>query len=223
MKRIDLRVAVSEGRVASAARFCPGPLRDDPERGRTPPGSIRADRDNRSSSPAVTIRGRACRVLLRAWPEAARQRDPTPGDRSGSPCGPAPAHAASDGGGDRLPRLPRGAHPHGGAGGGEAARRAVARRREVRDGDDARVRVRHARHRLRHPGVPEVIATEPGATVPPGDSSAPRRRDRGAARGRAAPPAARRAAARRVAIERYSWDDIARAARARSTSEVLAA
>ena len=93
---------------------------------------------------------------------------------------------------------------------GQGARRAVARRRELRDGADARLRLLDSGRRLRHRRLPRGDGAGTGIAVPPGDVDAlarglielledePRRVELG------------RAEARASWSENYAWDDIAR-------------
>ena len=128
-------------------------LRGDPERRRDP-----AEGSTRATAPtSIVFAGRhdprkGLPVLLRAWPRLRGS-----GIRL-RVIGADPlavrlllARLAHVGGGDRRPRLRRRRDAHGGARGGEAPRRAVARQRELRHDDHARFRVRDAGRRLGHP------------------------------------------------------------------------
>ena len=164
-----------------------------------PPAADPAAASTGSSSSAATIRARGCRCCSR------------PGPRSAA----APARALRIVGADplavrlllpaharrrrrhRRARLPLAGGADGRAAAGEGAGRAVDRRRELRHGADARVRVRDAGGRVRHPGVRGVDDAETGGAVPAGRRAGAWPTRSSAARGRAAAARARRRGAAR--------------------------
>ena len=168
----------------------PRRLRADPERRARPRGGRgRLARGARLSSSAGTSRARACRCCF----ARGRRSEGAPGRGCAwsaptrSPSGSSsPGCACPDEGVDVLGFLSQDeltaellAR--------EGARRALARRRELRDGAHARVRLRDAGRRLRHLRLPGSHgAARRGLLVPPGDPRGPRRRGRRAARRRAA-------------------------------------
>ena len=109
---------------------------------------------------------------------------------------------------DRRARVPLAGRADRGAPRREGARGAVARRRELRDGAHARVRVRDAGVASDIPGYREVMTPETGVCVPPGDPEALARGGDRPARGRGA-PAALGAAARELAASEYALGRIA--------------
>ena len=174
MDRIDHRIAVSEQARDSAARWLPGAYEIVPNGVLIPPHAIPAN-----ASTAIAFVGRheprkGLQVLLRAWPDIHRaDRSAAAADRRRSArrrAAPAAARRPTEGI-DILGFLsqddldPRAAVR-------EGARRTVARRRELRDGADARVRVRAAGRRVRHPRLPRVTTRRDDAHVPPGDPAA---------------------------------------------------
>ena len=155
--RLDHRIAVSERALESAralaARATTRSSRTACSSRRTP---IRPGASTASSSPAATRTARDCTSCCRRGPRSAG----APARRSASA---APTRSRVRllmtrlrvaGRRHRRARLPAAGAVHRGAARGEGARRAVARRRELRDRADARARVRDARCRLRHPRVP---------------------------------------------------------------------
>ncbi len=147
LDRIDLRVAVSEQARLAAVALRARPLRGDPERRRDPrTGSSPAGRDDRIVFAGRHDQRKGLPVLLRAWPRLRGS-----GIRL-RVLGADPlavrlllARLRMSEEGDRPAGLRRRRDADAGARGGEAPRRAVARQRELRHDDHARLRVRDAR------------------------------------------------------------------------------
>ena len=130
----------------------PGRVRDPPER-RPDPAARRAGRaraPHRLRGPPRPPQGASGASARVARDPPPHRRDPP--DRGRRPAlRPAAARARPDRRRrDRDPRLPEPGRPDRRAAVGEGARRAVARRRELRHGADARVRVRDACRRVGH-------------------------------------------------------------------------
>ena len=197
MDRIDHRIAVSEhgGGLGEALAPAPG-LRGDPERRPDParrrPGQPRElDRLHRPPRPAQGD-ARAAEGVARDPPA---HRRAAAARRRRSARGAAPARAAPDPARrHRHPRLPAAGGADRGAAAREGARRPVDRQGELRDGADARVRVRGAGRRVGHPGVRGGDDRGHRRARPAGRRPRARRRARRAARGRAAARGARRRA-----------------------------
>ena len=215
-ERLDRRIAVSEQARASAQRWLPGEYEIVPNGVLIPEGVEPGGREHRIVFAGRQEPRKGLQVLLRAWPEIRR--------RTGARLRIAGADPlavrllltrlrVSDDGIDVLGFLSAG-RPDGGAQLGEGARRAVARRGELRDGADARVRVRDAGRRIRHPRLPR---RDDARDVGRRHARRPARRSPRRSTSLLADEPGRVAlgeAARQLAIERYSWQDIAPAARA---------
>ena len=140
----------------SADRWLAGPWEVDPERRPHP-----READPGGPRHTVVFAGRheprkGLHVLLRAWPEIHRRTGARLAWRAPirSPCGCcSPGSACPTPGIDIVGFLSQDALTDLAAL-DQGAPRAVARRRELRDGADARFRVRHPGRRLRHRGLP---------------------------------------------------------------------
>ena len=210
--RIDQRIAVSERARESASRWLPGDYEIVPNGVLIPadvdPGGPRAHGHlRRPPGDAQGAPGAAARLA----------RDPRRTGARLQICGSDPLAVrllltrlrVSDAGIDILGFLPQEeltsllART-------KALDRAVARRRELRDGADAGVRLRAARRRVGHPRLSR--GDDAGDRPSPCRRTSPRRSSR---RSRRCSPTSRvawRWARRRgaLAIERYAWSDIAR-------------
>ena len=153
MDRIDHRIAVSEQARDSAARWLPGAYDVVPNGVLIPPEADAGNREHRIAFVGRHEPRKGLQVLLRAWPTVhARDRRAAAADRRRPPGGrAAPAAARRVRRRHRRARLPEPGRADRRAVVGEGARRAVDRRRELRHGAHARLRVRVARGRVRHP------------------------------------------------------------------------
>ena len=147
MDRIDHRIAVSEAARESAARWFPAEYDLIPNGVLIPPEAEAGGREHRVVFVGRHDPRKGMQVLLRAWPEIHRAHRRPPADRRRRP---ADGAARALAGGcprrrDRRARFPQPGGADGGAACGEGARRPVARRRELRDGADTRLRVRGSR------------------------------------------------------------------------------
>ena len=180
--------------------------RADPRR-----ASIPATASTRSCSPDVTSRARACRCCSARGPRSAAGR--VPGSSSRAPirwrcvsCSRV-STCPDEGIDDR--RLPLAGRAHAAPRLDEGARRALARRRELRDGADARLRLRDTGRRLGHRGLPR------GRDTRDRGHGARRATCRHSSTGSSALLAdeprrvAMGAAARTLAERHYAWPDIA--------------
>ena len=154
MDRIDQRIAVSEKARDSADRWLGGPWEVIPNGVLIPETADPPAASTRSSSPGATSRARGCRCCCAPGRSSTaarvrRSRSPAP-TRSLSACSSAGCGSRTRHRDRRVP-LPGG--PHRAALLDEGAHRALARRRELRHGAHARVRVRDASRRLRHRGL----------------------------------------------------------------------
>ena len=152
-ERIDRRIAVSEQARESAQRWLPGEYEIVPNGVLIP---AEADAGGREHRIVFAGRQETRKGLRRAAARLAG--DPAPhrraaADRGRRPArGPAAARpAARVRRRHRRPRLPHPGRADRRARRREGARRAVARRGELRHGADARLRVRDAGRRVRHP------------------------------------------------------------------------
>ena len=219
LDRIDHRIAVSRWRRASAARWLPGDYEVIPNGVLIPPAADPAAASTGSSSSAATTRARACPCCSQAWPEIHRRTGARLRLVGADPLAVRlllSRTRVSDEGIDVLGFLSQ-EQLTAELLAAKALVAPVARRRELRHGADARVRLRDAGRRVRHPGVPRRDDRGHRAARPAGR----RRRARRRARSLLADEPRREAIgarARRSRSERYSWDDDRRAARSRSTS-----
>ena len=188
----------------SAQRWLPGEYEIVPNGVLIPDGAEPGGREHRVVFAGRQEPRKGLHVLLRAWPEIRRRTGARLRIAGADPLAvrlllDAAARLRRR---NRRARLPQPGGSDGRARVGEGARRAVARRRELRDGAHARVRVRDAGRRVRHPRLPRRDDAGDLRRRAAGRAGSARRGDRRAARGRAAPRGARRrrAAARDRAL-----------------------
>ena len=211
LDRLDHRIAVSEPARETASRYFPGDyelipngvLVPDEAEARLARGAHRVRRPARAAQGPA---GAAAR--LAGDPAGAPGRGCAWSAPTRSPSGSLRA-AARAGRGRRRARLPLAGRADCGAAPREGARRAIARRRELRDGAHTRVRVRDAGRRLGH-----LRATGSHGAAKPAGSCRPASRGPSPTRSsicsRTSPRAKSSArAARVIAQERYSWERIA--------------
>ena len=150
MDRIDRRIAVSDAARESASRWFPGEFEVIPNGVLIPEHAEAGGREHRIVFVGRHDPRKGMPVLLRAWHRRAaadRRRRPADGAARAEP----DRHRRA---GDRLARLPQPGRPDGGAREREGPGGAVARRRELRNGADAGLRLRDAGRVLRHQRLP---------------------------------------------------------------------
>ena len=210
-ERLDRRIAVSEQARASAQRWLPGEYEIVPNGVLIPEGVEPGGREHRVVFAGRHESRKGLHVLLRAWPDIRK--------RTGARLGIAGADPLAvrllltrlrvpDDGIDVLGFLSQ-EDLTAELASAKALVAPVARRRELRHGADARVRLRAPVVASDIPGYRDVMTPQTSVAVPPDDAGAladavsalledePRREALGAA-------------ARQLAIDRYSWADIAR-------------
>ena len=211
LDRLDHRIAVSEQARETAARYFPGTYELIPNGVLIPDRAEAGSRDEHIVFVGRHEPRKGLQVLLRAWPEIRkRSRDEASGRRRRPACRSAPLRAATrPRRRSRRARLPLPGRADRRAAQREGARSSIARRRELRDGAYARVRVRDAGRRFGHLRLSRRHGT---AGRPPRSAQRSSRAGRGgrhAARGRSGAREDLGRAARVLAQERYSWEGIA--------------
>ncbi len=189
-ERLDRRIAVSEQARASAQRWLPGEYEIVPNGVLIPDGVEPGGREHRIVFAGRQEPRKGLQVLLRAWPEIRRATGARLRIAGADPLARAAAADAAPRAGrrHRRARFPQPGRPDGRARLREGARRAVARRRELRDGAHARVRLRDAGRRVGHPRLP---GRDDAGDAP--SPSSPTIRPRSRARSRRCSPTRRRA------------------------------
>ena len=212
MERIDYRIAVSEPARATIAAWIPGEWEIVPNGTLIPDEADPGNREHRVLFVGRHEPRKGLQVLLRAWPDirGAHRRSarassaPT---RSPSGCCSRESESSDDGHRDR--RLPQPGRAHRRASRREGDGGAVAGRGELRHGAHPRVRLRHAGRRLGHRRLPRGDRARNGRARAAARSGRARR----CGRRRCSRTRKRRraigVAARKLALERYSWDRIA--------------
>ena len=152
-------------RAISAARWLPGEYEVIPNGVLIPDDADPGGREHRIVFAGRQEPRKGMQVLLRAWPEIRRRTGARLRVVGADPLAVRLllTRLRRSGRGDRHPRLPQPGGPDRRAARGEGAGRAVARRRELRHGADARLRLRDAGRRLRHHRLPRRHDARDGA------------------------------------------------------------
>ena len=156
MDRIDRRIAVSDAARESASRWFPGDFEVIPNGVLIPEHAEPGGREHRIVFIGRHDQRKGMPVLLRAWPEIHRRTGARLRIVGADPLMVrlAMTRRGRRARGDRLARLPQPGRPDGGAHEREGAGGPVARRRKLRHGAHARLRVRDAGRLLRHQRLP---------------------------------------------------------------------
>ena len=185
--RIDRRIAVSERARESQNRWLPGDYEVIPNGVLVPSEAGAGEREHRVVFAGRQEPRKGLQVLLRAWPEIHCADGAPPDRRRRRParCSPPARPAPGLRRGTRRRRVPEPGRAHRDVASLEGAHRALDRAGELRDGPHARLRVRAARRRVRHPGVPGGAHAGRSRRRAARRHARPRRRGVRARRGRA--------------------------------------
>ncbi len=156
LDRIDARIAVSEQARATAQRYAPADYEVIPNGVLIPPEADPSNREHRILFVGRQEARKGLPVMLRAWPEIHRRTGARLRVIGADPLAVRLLLARAripETGIDMLGFVPQ-ESAHRGTARGEGDGRAVTRRRELRDGADARVRRRAAGRRIRHRRIP---------------------------------------------------------------------